>query len=59
MILFFRQLGVWEAPESARAHEVRDVLARSIPYVFHAAGSADGQLWLQRAGQDGSVLRSW
>jgi thioredoxin reductase (NADPH) len=43
--------------QSARAHELRDVLARSsIPYVFHAAESADGQLWLQRAGQDGSVL---
>src|SRR2546427_813571 len=28
--------------QSARAHELRDVLARSsIPYVFHAAGSAD------------------
>jgi hypothetical protein len=28
----------------------------SIPYVFHTAESADGQSWLQRAGQDGSVL---
>ena len=43
--------------QSARAHELRDVLARSsIPYAFHAAESADGQLWRQRAGQDGSVL---
>jgi len=33
------------------------VLARnSVPYVFHAAESADGQWWLQQAGQDGSVL---
>ena len=43
--------------QSARAHELRDVLARnSIPYVFHAAESADGQSWLQQAGQDGSAL---
>lgn len=42
---------------SARAHELRDVLARSsVPYVFHAAESADGQSWLREAGQDGSVL---
>jgi thioredoxin reductase (NADPH) len=46
------------APEqSARAHELRDLLARnSVPYAFHAAESADGRLWLQRAGQDGSAL---
>jgi thioredoxin reductase (NADPH) len=43
--------------QSARAHELRDTLARSsIPYVFHAAESADGRSWLQRAGQDGSAL---
>ena len=43
--------------QSARAHELRDVLARnSVPYVFHAAESADGQSWLAQAGQDGSVL---
>jgi len=43
--------------QSARAHELRDLLARnSVPYVFHAAESADGQAWLQQAGQDGSVL---
>jgi thioredoxin reductase (NADPH) len=43
--------------QSARAHELRDVLARnSVPYVFHAAESADGQSWLQQAGQDGSAL---
>jgi thioredoxin reductase (NADPH) len=42
---------------SARAHELRDTLGRSsIPYVFHAAESADGQSWLQQAGQDGSTL---
>ena len=42
---------------SARAHELRDVLARSsVPYLFHAAESADGQSWLREAGQDGSVL---
>jgi thioredoxin reductase (NADPH) len=42
---------------SARAHELRDLLARnSIPYVFHSAGSDDGQWWLQQAGQDGSAL---
>ena len=42
---------------SARAHELRDTLARSsIPYVFHAAESADGQSWLQQAGRDGSTL---
>jgi thioredoxin reductase (NADPH) len=46
------------APQrSARAHELRDTLARnSVPYVFHAAESADGQLWLAQAGQGGSVL---
>ena len=37
--------------------ELRDVLVRnSVPYVFHAAESADGQWWLAQAGQDGSVL---
>ncbi len=42
---------------SARAHELRDTLARnSIPYVFHAVESADGKSWLQQAGQDGSAL---
>jgi thioredoxin reductase (NADPH) len=42
---------------SARAHELRDLLARnSIPYVFHPAGSDDGRSWLQEAGQDGSAL---
>ena len=43
--------------QSARAHELRDVLARNgIPYIFYAAESADGQLWLQQGGQDGSAL---
>ena len=42
---------------SARAHELRDTLARSsIPYVFHTPESADGRSWLQQAGQDGSAL---
>jgi glycine/D-amino acid oxidase-like deaminating enzyme len=42
---------------SARAHELRDTLGRNgIPYVFHAAGSADGRSRLQQAGQDGSAL---
>jgi thioredoxin reductase (NADPH) len=42
---------------SARAHELRDLLARnSIPYVFHTAGSDDGRSWLAQAGQDGSAL---
>ena len=44
-------------PQSVRAHELRDLLARnSAPYVFHAAESAEGQSCLQQAGQDGSVL---
>jgi thioredoxin reductase (NADPH) len=43
--------------QSARAHELRDLLARNgVPYVFHAAESADGQWWLQQGGQDGSAL---
>jgi thioredoxin reductase (NADPH) len=43
--------------QSARAHELRDTLARSsVPYAFHAAETADGRSWLARAGQDGSVL---
>lgn len=43
--------------QSARAHELRDTLARSsIPYTFHAAESREGQSWLHEAGQDGSVL---
>src|SRR5215831_3713623 len=43
--------------QSARAHELRDLLARNgIPYLFHAAESADGQSWLAQAGQDGSTL---
>jgi thioredoxin reductase (NADPH) len=42
---------------SARAHELRDALARnSVPYVFHTAESADGQSWLAQAGQDGTRL---
>lgn len=42
---------------SSRAHELRDVLARnSIPYVFHAADSAECRKRLRLAGQDGSVL---
>jgi thioredoxin reductase (NADPH) len=42
---------------SARAHELRDMLARNgVPYVFHAAESTDGQSSLQQAGQDGSAL---
>jgi thioredoxin reductase (NADPH) len=46
-----------DGQQSARAHELRDTLARSsIPYVFHAAETADGQSWLEQAGQDGSVL---
>jgi thioredoxin reductase (NADPH) len=43
--------------QSARAHELCDALAHStIPFVFHAAESADGKWWLQQAGQDGSAL---
>ncbi len=43
--------------QSARAHELRDTLARnSVPYVFHDAESADGQSWLAQAGQDGTRL---
>jgi thioredoxin reductase (NADPH) len=43
--------------QSPRALELRDTLARnSVPYVFHAVESADGQSWLRQAGQDGSVL---
>ncbi len=46
------------APEwSARAHELRDVLARDCnPYTFNAAESAEGQWWLRHAGQDGSAF---
>jgi thioredoxin reductase (NADPH) len=43
--------------QSARAHELRDTLARSsIPYLFYDADSADGRSWLEQAGQDGSAL---
>jgi thioredoxin reductase (NADPH) len=43
--------------QSVRAHTLRDLLSRnSVPYLFHSAESADGQLWLRQAGQDGSVL---
>jgi thioredoxin reductase (NADPH) len=42
--------------QSARAHELRDILSRnSVPYVFHAAESADGQRWLHESGQNGSA----
>jgi thioredoxin reductase (NADPH) len=42
---------------SARAHELRDLLARnSVPGIFHTVESAEGQSWLAQAGQDGSVL---
>src|SRR5205814_768054 len=46
---------------SARAHELRDTLARNgIPYVFHAAASADGRSRLQQVGQDPSApSRQW
>jgi thioredoxin reductase (NADPH) len=43
--------------QSARAHELRDVLARQhVPYAFHATESAEGQTWLAQAGQDGLRL---
>jgi thioredoxin reductase (NADPH) len=43
--------------QSARAHELRDVLARnSVTYAFHDAESEEGQAWLAQAGQDGSTL---
>ena len=43
--------------QSARAHQLRDVLARNnVPYLFHTAESADGQVWLAHAGKDGSTL---
>src|SRR5262245_8898277 len=43
--------------QSARAHELRDLLARSsVPYVFHPADPEEGRGQLQQAGQDGSVL---
>jgi thioredoxin reductase (NADPH) len=48
--------------QSARAHELRDLLARnSVPYVFHEADSEDGRKELEQAGQDGtrSRSRSW
>ncbi len=42
--------------QSARSHELRDVLARnSIPYVFYSTRSAEGRRWLEQAGQDGSA----
>jgi thioredoxin reductase (NADPH) len=42
---------------SARAHELRDVLARNgVPGIFHPFESAEGQSWLAEAGQDGSLL---
>jgi thioredoxin reductase (NADPH) len=42
---------------SARAHRMRDLLARSgVPYIFHDVESADGQAVLRQAGQDGSRL---
>jgi thioredoxin reductase (NADPH) len=46
------------APQgSARAHELRDLLARnSVPVAFHAAGSDEGRRRLREAGQDGSAL---
>jgi thioredoxin reductase (NADPH) len=43
--------------QSARAHELRDLLTRNgVPYSFHDVASADGQSWLEQAGQDGSAL---
>lgn len=43
--------------QSAHGHELRDTLARnSVPYVFHAADSAEGKAWLEQARLDGSVL---
>jgi thioredoxin reductase (NADPH) len=44
-------------PQSTRAYELRDVLARqSVPYVFHTRDSAEGQSWLRQAGQETSAL---
>jgi thioredoxin reductase (NADPH) len=43
--------------ESARAHEIRDLLTRlAMPYVFHAENSEAGRRLLREAGRDGSRL---
>ncbi len=45
------------AEQSARAHELRDLLARnSIPFEFHTADSGPGRALLNRAGQSGTHL---
>jgi thioredoxin reductase (NADPH) len=42
---------------AARAHEIRDLLARiAMPYVFHAADSEAGRQLLHEVGADGSRL---
>src|SRR6516225_474898 len=42
---------------SARAHELRDLLARNgVPYVFHTAESAEGRSWLQQVGAGAPTL---
>ena len=44
-------------PQSARAHELRELLARqNVPYVFHARDSAEGQSLLRQAHQETSAL---
>jgi thioredoxin reductase (NADPH) len=44
-------------PGSARAHELRDLMARNgVPYVFHTAESAEGRSWLQQVGTGASTL---
>jgi thioredoxin reductase (NADPH) len=42
---------------SARAHKLRDVLARNgVPYEFHLAGSSAGRALLEEAGHTGATL---
>lgn len=48
---------ITDQSDSARAHELRDVLTRnSVPHLFLAADSEEGGDQLRQAGQDGSAL---
>jgi thioredoxin reductase (NADPH) len=50
-----REVTVVADPRSARAHELRDLLARNgVPYAFHANDSPEGRVRLGEVGHEGS-----
>jgi thioredoxin reductase (NADPH) len=53
----FKMFRIVGPKQSARAHEIRDLLARmNIPFAYYAEDSETGRALLREAGQDGSRL---